>query len=173
MPKAHIPHPLKYFLFISRPQARNIYLRAQEAPSEISGLPLWMIYVLEFIIRMGIFIFIAASIETLLTDRLFEKYKVDYLFGAIFLLNTLQSVSCAVYFDCEPKSRLKQFHYMHNFFYCIFACYLPVPILIRLHELSPHSLSTESLKLICATIISVFSLVCIFVTWLRNKKIQL
>jgi hypothetical protein len=169
----HIPNLFQYILLISRPEARNIYQRAQETKSEISGLSLWMVYSLEFVIRIGIFVFIAATIESILTDTIFETFKIDILLLSIFAMSSLQTLSCALYFDSDMQGTQKPFLYLHHFFYCVIASYFPIPVLIRLQQLYPHVFSIELIKIIVIATFIIFTLISLSYSWFSIKKYQL
>jgi hypothetical protein len=84
---------LAYFTLIGAPRA--LIIKNSSDDTELSTQPLWVVFIGEFLFRLGIFFVIAAGIEETIGDAMFEHLHSDLFLGTLILCGVLHT---AVYF---------------------------------------------------------------------------
>ena len=92
-----------YFFLVSPPRA--IKLKYHDKESELHDKPLWLVVVAEFLFRFGIFMMLAALIEEILGDDLFEHLQSDLFLGALIISGAIHTLIYFVSFSKLAKAR--------------------------------------------------------------------
>jgi hypothetical protein len=90
-----------YFSLVSPPRA--IKLKYHDKDSELQDKPLWLVVVAEFLFRFGLFMLLAAFIEELLGDDLFEHLQSDLFLGALIISGVIHTLVYFVSFSSLAK----------------------------------------------------------------------
>ena len=81
-----------YFLMVAPPRVFKIKARQLKTQGELANLPTYMIMIIELAVRFAIVLVIAASIESLIGNTLYEINHIDMFFIAIMAIGSFHSV---------------------------------------------------------------------------------
>lgn len=88
---------LAYLFMLGPPRALRLHAEAQEKGGELHGMPVWMVFTVEFLVRTGIFLVLSWGLQEALGNELFRRFKVYFLVFAVFGAGILHTT---VYFFC-------------------------------------------------------------------------
>ena len=118
-----------YVLLIGPPRAVEISAQANDSGDELQGKPIWVVVLNEFILRSGIFLVLAASVESLLGDQLYELYRLDLFLGSLILAGIIHTFSYFVSYGVL-SSPVRAFSLIYrlgrNFSYAIVPAFIAV-----------------------------------------------
>jgi len=95
---------LCYLAFIAPPRALAIKEKADRNNSELSGHSILRVSAIEIIIRFGLILLIAASIESTIGDKLYESLLFDKLFLSLISTGIIHS---GIYLLCFNRLEIK------------------------------------------------------------------
>jgi len=84
---------LGYVLLISPPRSIDLTFNERARRGELSKQPLFIVMMIEFLIRSALLLILAVSIESLMTKMVYETYKLDVVFSAMVLLGAFHALS--------------------------------------------------------------------------------
>lgn len=95
---------LCYLVFIAPPRALAIKEKADRNNSELSGLSVISVTLIEITIRFGLILLLATTIESILGDELYESLLFDRFFLTLLVTGILHS---AIYLLCFDRFEIK------------------------------------------------------------------
>jgi|GEM_PF-1427332 len=81
-----------YILLIGPPKALEIQIQANKTEGELSGRSLLVVLLSETALRASAFLLVGFSIEQLLGNESYEKYRIDYLFFWLIVAGAMHIV---------------------------------------------------------------------------------
>jgi|GEM_PF-821103 hypothetical protein len=131
-----------YFFMVAPPRSFKIKARQQKTQGELANLPIYIIMAIELVVRFAIILLIAASIESLIGNTLYETNRIDVFFGVVMAIGTLHSITFYLIFSSAVLSSTLTFFYrlIRNTCYALLSGFIPViPVLILkwAHQLPP------------------------------------
>lgn len=76
---------LSYLLMLGPPRALQIHADAQEQGGELDGMPVWLVYAAELVMRTGVFLVISWGLQEALSHEIFRRFQVFFLIVAVFV----------------------------------------------------------------------------------------
>jgi hypothetical protein len=124
---------LGYVFLVGPPRAVEISAQANAVGDELQGKPIWVVILIEFIFRSGIFLVIAASFESFLGDLLYEQYRLDLFLGSLILAGLIHTFSyyvsyCVLHFPGHSLSRV--YRLGRNFAYAIVPAFFAAGLVL-------------------------------------------
>lgn len=131
-----------YFFMVAPPRSFKIKARQLKAQGELANLPIYMIMAIELVVRFAIVLVIAASMEGLLGNTLYETNRIDVFFGVILAIGSFHSIAFYLIFSRAVLSSTLTLLYrlLRNTCYALLSGFIPVvPILMLrwVHQLPP------------------------------------
>ena len=116
-----------YVFLVGPPRAVEISAQANSVGDELQGKPIWVVILIEFIFRSGVFLVIAASVESFLGDVLYEQYRLDLFLGSLILAGLIHTFSyyvsyCVLHSPGHSLSRV--YRLGRNFAYAIVPAFI-------------------------------------------------
>ncbi len=124
---------LGYVLLVGPPRAVEISSYAEDSGDELQGKPIWVVILAEFIFRSGLFLIIAASIEFLLGDQLYEQYRLDLFMGSLIFAGLIHTYSYYASYYLIDSSRHRQsriYRLGRNFAYAIVPAFMAAGLVV-------------------------------------------
>ena len=124
---------LGYILLVGPPRAIAIRENADRYNDELQGKPVRVVMLFEFILRAGIFLVIAASIESLLGDYLFERYQIDFFLLSLIIagvIHTLTYYFGYCYLESQNPSVYRIYRLGRNFAYAIVPAFVAAGLVL-------------------------------------------
>jgi len=148
-----------YFTFLAAPRA--LLIKYVKRDVEISDLPLWAICLLELVFRLGIFVLFSASLESILTDQIFEKYNGDQFLIILFisgLLHTLLYYFCFIYKSKTNGQAFKFYRLFRNLFYSVLPAFFLSTLIVFYSDYiqDPISENTETYLFLSVWFTTIF-----------------
>ncbi|MCP4077414.1 MAG: hypothetical protein GY744_14680 [Gammaproteobacteria bacterium] len=84
-------HLLGYVLLIVPPRAIDLTVSERARRGELAKQPLFIVMIVELLIRIALILLVAVSLESLLSNNLYESYMLDTVFGMIVCLGICHS----------------------------------------------------------------------------------
>jgi len=84
---------LGYISLIGPSRMIEIKNNSDKEKGELSGFSIYWVLLSETAIRSGIFLIIGWSIELLMSEKLFEMYRVDYLLGTFMVAGFIHLIA--------------------------------------------------------------------------------
>jgi hypothetical protein len=81
-----------YIALAGPPRAIEIRDNAERNGGELQGRPLWQVMVVEFVARMALFLLFAVMLESILSDLVHERYRVDLFLGVLIVIGAVHTV---------------------------------------------------------------------------------
>lgn len=123
-----------YCLLIAAPKAKEIKQRADKNHGELQGRSLLFVLLSESALRAGIFLMIGYSIEKLMGDVWYEKYRLDYFFFWLIFVGVIHTctyyLSHAVFMQKNRPLALFICRLGRNTAYAIIPAYAMVTMVI-------------------------------------------
>lgn len=91
---------LGYATLLSPPEARHIHHRHHSAGGELERQPLWMVALIEYMVRGALLVVLAWGIQELLGYVNFRRFGVHWFVVALGLCGSLHTLA---YYACGPK----------------------------------------------------------------------
>ena len=134
-----------YFLMVAPPRVFKIKARQLKTQGELANLPTYMIMIIELAVRFAIVLVIAASIEGLIGNTLYEINHIDMFFIAIMAIGSFHSVVFYLIFrlsvhGSHSASLTQLYRFLRNMCYASLSGLIAViPVLIWKwdHQLPP------------------------------------
>lgn len=122
-----------YVLLIGPPRAVEISSHANAIGDELQGKPIWVVILTEFIFRSGIFLVVAASIESFLGDQLYEQYRLDLFLGSLIFAGLIHTFAyyasyCLIKSSGHSLSRI--YRLGRNFAYATVPAFLAAGLVV-------------------------------------------
>ena len=124
---------LGYILLVGPPRAIAIRENADRYNDELQGKPVRVVMLFEFMLRAGIFLVIAASIESLLGDYLFERYQIDFFLLSLIIagvIHTLTYYFGYCYLESQNPSVYRIYRLGRNFAYAIVPAFVAAGLVL-------------------------------------------
>lgn len=130
---------LAYVVLLGPPHALQIHADAQNKGGELDGLPVWMVFGAEFLMRASVFLMISWGLQEVLGNETFRRFQVFFLIGAVFASGFVHTT---VYFYCFfikweiwPKSRLGRVYRMgRNLAYSVIPAFFTSGLMLGWQE---------------------------------------
>lgn len=122
-----------YFFMVAPPRSFKIKARQLKTQGELANLSTSMIMAIELVVRFAIVLVMAASIEGLIGNTLYETNRLDVFFGVLMSIGTIHSIAFYVIFSSAQKSStlILLYRLIRNSGYALLSGFIPViPILI-------------------------------------------
>jgi hypothetical protein len=122
-----------YISLIGPPRAIELKTYADRNQDELAGKPLYIVMLVEFILRGGLILLLAVVIESLLGDQRYELYRLDIFLGALILSGTCHSFFYYLAFDVLRKERqfsTRVYRLGRNFSYAVIPAFLSAAIVL-------------------------------------------
>lgn len=77
---------LGYVLFVGPPRAIDLQRKESRNGGELSGLPVWLVLVIEAIIRVGLLLVVSVLLEQMLGYYWYSQLRIDAVIGLLLLV---------------------------------------------------------------------------------------
>jgi len=155
-----------YVLLVGPPRAVEISSHADDSGDELQGKPIWVVILAEFILRSGLFLIIAVSIETLLGDQLYEQYRLDLFLGSLIfagLIHTFSYYASYCLIDSSEHSQSRIYRLGRNFSYAIVPAFMAAGLVVIWQDINDIELfSGQYLEQVFFATWSLFVLLGLF-----------
>ncbi len=128
-----------YVLLVGPPRAVEISANAKDSDDELHAKPIWMVILAEFILRSGIFLVIAASIEAVLGDYLYELYHLDLFLGSLILagiIHTFSYYASYCFMGSKGHSMSRFYRLGRNFAYAIVPAFVAAGLVLVYQDIN-------------------------------------
>jgi hypothetical protein len=162
-----------YLSLVGPPRAAEIKIAADKNKDELAGKPFWVVLVVEFIFRSGLFLGLAVMLQSFIGDRNYELYQVDLFLGALIVAGLVHSGFYFLAFrryqsasGCERIYRLGR-----NFAYAMIPGFIAAGLVLLWQDLNMVELYSQNLvpKVFLATT-AVFLLAGLLEGLLARRK---
>jgi len=144
---------LGYVSLVGPPRAIDIHARAQESGGELAGQPLLLVVAAEYVLRGGMFMVMTFGLREIISDGLFERYKIFLFLGALVASGALHTV---IYYICfgrrKSKSKFKSkaqlarvYRLGRNLSYSVLPGFLSAGVCVMWQELNQIKLFSGDL----------------------------
>lgn len=136
-----------YLLMIAPPRAFDIKHKESARNGELAHLPTYCVVSVELFVRIACVLVMAATIEILLGNTLYETYRIDIFFCTLVAAGAVHSGTFYLTFKASCTTELSPslllfYRLVRNSCYAVVAgsiSVVPVFILHRDHEIPPFS----------------------------------
>ncbi len=127
-------HLLGYLLLIAPPHAIDLTVSESARQGELAKQPLFIVMLAELLIRVAFILIMAAGIESLLSNAIYETYMLDTVFSMIVGLGVCHSLFYYIFPGylrtyIGSRASMKIYRLLRN------LCYAPIPGLVAVMPL--------------------------------------
>lgn len=136
---SHTLFIIGYILLAGPPRAIEISINANRYGDDLQDKPIQSIFLFEFLLRSGVFLVIAASIESLLGDYLFERYQLDLFLMSLILAGGIHTLAYYVAYcllDPHNRSVLRVYRLGRNFAYALIPAFVAAGLVLLWQEIN-------------------------------------
>ncbi|TNG00659.1 MAG: hypothetical protein EP297_03450 [Gammaproteobacteria bacterium] len=121
-----------YISLVGPPRAIELKAYADRKQDELAGKPLYIVMLVEFILRGGLILLLAVTIESLLGDQQYELYRLDIFLGALIVSGACHSCAYYLAFGVLRKKRRSNrvYRFGRNFSYAVIPAFFSAGIVL-------------------------------------------
>jgi len=140
-----VTYAILYFLLLAPPRAFQIKINERANGGELAKFPTFFIVAIELVVRVAVVLILAASVEAVMGNTLYETYRMDIFFVALVLVGAAHSAVFFLTFNNKQARQVSHaalfiYRFVRNSGYAVlmgFASIVPVLIWNWDHELAP------------------------------------
>ena len=143
-----ILYAVGYISLIGPPRALIIFQHANERDGELAGKPLWFIVLAEWLVRAGLFLLLATSIESAVGDYNFERMNSDIFLGSLIGAGLVHTLAYYVCFNgsLSLKRAEKMYRFFRNFCYALIPAFIIAGAATLVQILHPQMLNSSEVR---------------------------